>query len=81
MSVPPQQQIVQHQAELQRLSELVEAVEQAITALIIRLHMATDQRLYEALEHNRADLQGYQGELEVLRMEHERAIERLQALQ
>jgi hypothetical protein len=73
------QQIAQHEAEIRRLSELADALEQAVTALLIRLHMTTDQRLQEALEHNRADLQRFKDELESLQMEHERAIERLQS--
>ncbi len=75
----PAQQIAQHEAEIQHLVELADAFEQAITALVIRLHMTTDQRLREALEHNRADLQQYQDELAALQTEHEYAIERIQA--
>ena len=36
------QQLAQHRAEIHRLSELADAIEQAVTALIIRLHMASD---------------------------------------
>jgi len=82
--VPPQplaatssEQIAQHEAEIGRLLDLVAVVEQAITALVFRLHLATDQALSAALEHNRRDLQRYQDELVSLRTEHEQAIERL----
>jgi hypothetical protein len=73
------EQIRQHEAEIGHLLELVAIVEQAITALVFRLHIATDQQLQEALEHNRRDLQRYQDELVSLRTEHEQALGRLQA--
>ena len=72
-------QIAQHQAEIQRLCDLADAVEQAITALIIRVHMTRDQGRQEVLEHNRADLQRYKDELDSLQVEHQRAIERIQS--
>lgn len=73
------QQVARYKAEIQRLAELADTVEQAVTALVIRLHMASDPAKREALEHNRADLQRFKDELESLQMEHQRAIERLQA--
>jgi hypothetical protein len=73
------QEVVQHEAEIRRLSELAEVVEQAVTALVIRLHMASEQEQRERLEHSRADLQRFKDELESLQTEHERAIERLQS--
>lgn len=73
------QQVARHKAEIRRLAELADAVEQAVTALVIRLHMASDPKKRKALEHNRADLQRFKDELESLQIEHQRAIERLQA--
>ncbi len=73
------QQIAHYEAEIQRLHELAEVIEQAVTALVFRLHSVTDPRLYEPLEHNRADLQRYKDELTALQAEFEHAIERLQA--
>jgi hypothetical protein len=81
MTLPPWYQIAQHVAEMRRLTEIAGAIEQAITALIVRLHMVTDIRVYEALEHNRADLQRYKDELESVVMEHVRAVERLEQWQ
>jgi hypothetical protein len=72
------QQVARYMAEIRRLTELADAVEQAVTALVIRLHMASDPAKREALEHNRADLQRFKDELDSLQMEHQRAIERLQ---
>ena len=72
------QQLAQHRAEILRLSELADAVEQAVTALIIRLHMASDPVKRSALEHSRADLQRFKDELEVVLREHQRELERLQ---
>jgi hypothetical protein len=71
------QQIGQHQAEIRRLAELADAVEQAVTALVIRLHMASDPKKREALEHNRADLQRFKDELLSMQVEHQRTIEHL----
>jgi hypothetical protein len=73
------QQAARHMEEIRRLADLADAVEQAITALVIRLHMALDLTKREALDHNRADLQRFKDELESLQIEHQRAIERLQA--
>lgn len=72
------QQIARYKAEIQHLDELAAVFEQAITALVFRLHITTDQVLYEALVHNRADLQRYQDELVSLRAEYENAIKRIQ---
>jgi hypothetical protein len=71
------QQIARHKAEIRRLAELAEALEQAVTALVIRLHMVSDSGVREALLHNRADLQRFKDEMESVRFEHLRAIERL----
>jgi hypothetical protein len=71
------QQIAQHQAEVHRLAELADVVEQAVTALVIRLHMASDLAKREALEHNRADLQRFKDELLSMQVEHQQTIERL----
>jgi len=73
------EQIAGHEAEIRRLLELADVVEQAITALVFRLHLGTDQEILEALEHNRADLQRYKDELDSLQTEHQRAIERIQS--
>jgi hypothetical protein len=75
------QQIAQHEAEIRRLSDLAAAIEQAVTALIIRIHATMDQRQREALEHSRADLQRFKDELESVQTEHQHAIERLQPQQ
>ncbi len=72
------QQLAQHRAEIRRLSELADAVEQAVTALIIRLHMASDPVKRNALEHSRADLQRFKDELESVQRDHQRELERLQ---
>jgi hypothetical protein len=79
MEETPAQQVAQHEAEIQRLLEIADAVEQAITALVFRLHMATDHRLQEPLEHSRADLQRFKDELVSLQTEHQYAIERLKS--
>jgi hypothetical protein len=71
------QQITQHEAEIRRLSDLAAVVGQAVTALIIRMHTAMDQRQQEALDHSRTDLQRFKDELESLLVEHQRTIERL----
>jgi hypothetical protein len=73
------QQITQHEAEIRRLADLAAVIEQAVTALVIRLHMASDPAKREALEHSRADLQRFKDELESVQTEHQSAIERLQA--
>jgi hypothetical protein len=72
------QQIAEHQAEIRRLAELAEVIEQAVTALVIRLHMVSDPVIYEALEYSRADMQRFKDELVSAQVEHQRAIERLQ---
>ena len=72
------QQVAQHKAEAQRLLELADVLENAITALVFRLHITTDKGLIEALEHSRADLQRYKDELDSLREEHQQAALRLQ---
>jgi hypothetical protein len=74
----PAHRIAHHEAEIRRLVELMAVLEQAITALVIRLHMTADHGLREALAHNRADLQRFKDELASLQMEHQYAIERLQ---
>ena len=71
------QQVAQHQAEIRRLAELADVVEQAVTALVVRLHMVSDPLTYEALQHSRADMQRFKDELVSMRVEHQRAIERL----
>jgi hypothetical protein len=71
------QQIAEHQAEIRRLAELAEVIEQAVTALVIRLHMVSDAAIYEALQHSRADMQRFKDELVSSQVEHQRAIERL----
>jgi len=70
--------IAQHEAQIVRLSETAAAVEQAVAALVIRGHTATDRTLQEALEHNRADLERFLEELASLQVEHRRAIDHLQ---
>jgi hypothetical protein len=72
------QQVAEHKAEAQRLLELADVLENAITALVFRLHITTDKGLIEALEHSRADLQRYKDELDSLREEHQRAALRIQ---
>jgi hypothetical protein len=72
------QRVAHLRAEIRRLSELGDALEQAITALIIRQHIVSDSTKREALEYNRADLQRFKDELESLQMEHQRAIEHLE---
>jgi hypothetical protein len=69
----------EHKAEIRYLSALADTFEQAITALIIRMHMESDTEKREALEHSRSDLQRYKDELVSRQGEHRRAIERLQA--
>ena len=71
-------QIAQHVAEFRRLADLAVVLEQAVTALVIRIHTTTDARQREALAHSRDDLQRFKDELESLQAEHQRAIERLQ---
>ena len=71
------QQITQHQAEIRRLIELAEVVEQAVTALVVRLHMASDPATYQALQHSRLDMQRFKDEIVSYQVEHQRAIERL----
>jgi hypothetical protein len=72
------QQLAQHRSEIRRLSELADMVEQAVTALIIRLHMSSDPVKRGALEHSRADLQRFKDELDSVLREHQRELERLQ---
>jgi hypothetical protein len=72
-------QVAQYEAEIRRLAELADAVDQAVTALVIRLHMASDPAKREALEHSRADLQRFKDELESVQTEHQRTIERIQS--
>ena len=74
---PHAQQISQHQAEIRRLAELAEVLEQAVTALVVRLHMASDPATYEALQHSRFDMQRFKDEIVSSQVEHQRAIERL----
>ena len=73
------QQIAHHEAEIRHVLELVSIVEQALTTLVFRLNITTDQGLLKALKHNRTDLQRYQDELVALQTEHGYIIERLQA--
>jgi hypothetical protein len=72
------QHVAHLRAEFRRLSELGDAVEQAITALIIRQYIVSDSVMREALEHSRADLQRFKDELESVQAEHQRAIDRLE---
>ena len=72
-------QIAQHAAEVQRLVDLAAMLEQAVSALMSRLRLTTDPRLYAALQHNSADLQHFKLEVELLQAKHQRAIERLHA--
>jgi hypothetical protein len=46
-------QIAQHVAEIRRLADLAAVLEQAVTALVIRIHMTADARQREALAHSR----------------------------
>jgi hypothetical protein len=71
------QQIAHHKAEIRRLAELAEVLEQAVTALVIRQTMVSDNGVREALLHNRADLQRFKDEMDSVRFEHLRAIERI----
>jgi hypothetical protein len=73
------EQVAQYEAEIRRLAELAGVVEQAVTALVIRLHMASNPAKREALEHSRADLQRFKDELESVQTEHQRTIERIQS--
>ncbi len=75
------QQIAHHEAEIRHVLELVSIVELALTTLVFRLSITTDQGLLKALRHNRRDLQRYQDELVALQKEHENAIERIQSQQ
>ena len=70
-------QVAEHQSEIQRLAELAEAVEQAVSALMSRLRLTTDPQLYAALQHNSADLQHFKLEVELLQAKHQQAIEQL----
>jgi hypothetical protein len=74
---PHTRQIAQHEAEIQRLVDLAATLEQAVSALMSRLRLTTDVRLYAALQHNSADLQHFKLEVDLLRVEHQRAVERL----
>ena len=56
-------QIAEHEAEILRVSDLAGAVEKAIAALVIRIHVTKDPQQREALLHNRADLERYRDEL------------------
>ena len=49
-------QIAQHEAEIHRLAELAAVLEQAVTALVIRIHMTADAGQRDALAHSRDDL-------------------------
>ena len=69
--------IAHYEAEIRRLAELADAVEQAVTALVVRLHMVSDDRVREALQHNRADLQRFKDELDSVRDEHRNSIIRV----
>ena len=71
-------EIAQHQAEIGHLVELAAVLEQAVTALVIRIHMTADLGQREALAYSHADLQRFKDELESLQMERQRTIERLQ---
>ena len=71
------QLIAQHEAEIQRLVDLAATLDQAVSALILRIRLATDPRLYAALQHNSADLQHFKFEVQLLQAKHQRAIERL----
>jgi hypothetical protein len=71
------QELAQHQAEIRRLAELADVVEQAVTALVVRLHMVPDPVTHEALQHSRADMQRFKDELVSMQVEHQRAIEHL----
>ena len=75
---PQTQTSAQHKAEIRYLSTLADTIEEAITALIIRLHVTSDPEKREALERSWADLQRFKDELVSRRMEHQRALERLQ---
>jgi hypothetical protein len=75
------QQIAQHQAEIRRLADLAEVIEQAVTALVVRLHMVSNPATYEALQYSRADMQRFKDELVSSQVEHQRAIERLRQRQ
>lgn len=70
----PAQQLAQHEAEIQRLLDLEGVLEQAITALVIRSHIAPDHEQRDALAHSRTDLQRYKDEVTSHRAEHERAV-------
>jgi hypothetical protein len=76
---PNDQQIAQHEAEIKRLEDLVATLEQAITALLLRLRLTTEPKNYEALKHTCGDLQCFKLEIGALQAEHQRAIDRLQA--
>ncbi len=73
------QRIAQHEAEIGRLGDLVATLEQAITALMLRLRRTTGPRDYAALKHNCSDLQRFKLEVGALQAEHQRAIDLLQA--
>jgi hypothetical protein len=73
------QELAQHQTEIRRLGELADVIEQAVTALVVRLHMVSDPVTYEALQHSRADMQRFKDELVSLQVEHQRATLRLQS--
>jgi hypothetical protein len=73
------QEIAQHEAEIGRLGDLVATLEQAITALLLRLRFTTEPKGYEALKHTCSDLQRFKLEVGAMQAEHQRAIDRLQA--
>jgi hypothetical protein len=75
---PNDEQIAQHEAEIKRLEDLVETLEQTITALLLRLRRTTEPRSYEALKHTCADIQRFKLEVGALQAEHQRALDRLQ---
>jgi hypothetical protein len=70
-------QMAQHEAEFQRLADLATTLEQTVSALMMRLRLATDPQLYAALQHNSADLQHFKLEVELLQAKHQNAIEQL----
>jgi hypothetical protein len=70
-------QMAQHEAEIQRLVDLAAMLEQAVNALMMRLRLTTDPRLYAALQHNSADLQQFKLEVDLLQSKRQNAIEQL----
>jgi hypothetical protein len=70
-------QMAHHEAEVQRLADLAAALEQSVSALMMRLRLTPDSQLYAALQHNSADLQHFKLEVELLQAKHQDAIEQL----